>query len=52
MAKYLLLRSRLVLLKTSARCGTPIFLKVNHQLAGYRLVYGRAADFPLGCPVS
>jgi hypothetical protein len=32
MAKHLLLRSRLVLLKTSARCGTPIFLKANHRL--------------------
>ena len=32
MAKYLLLRSWLVFLKTSARCGLPIFLKVNHRL--------------------
>ena len=32
MAKYLLLRSGLVLLKTSTHCGMPIFLKVNHQL--------------------
>jgi hypothetical protein len=32
MAKYLLLRGGLVLLKTSAHCGTPIFLKANHQL--------------------
>ena len=31
MAKYLLLRGGLVLLKTSARCGT-IFLKANYQL--------------------
>ena len=32
MAKYLLLRDGLVLLKTSTHCGMPIFLKVNHQL--------------------
>jgi hypothetical protein len=32
MAKYLLLRGGLVLLKTSTHCGMPIFLKVNHQL--------------------
>src|SRR6202035_4588178 len=32
MAKYLLLRGGLVLLKTSTHCGTPIFLKANHQL--------------------
>jgi len=32
MAKYLLLRGWLVFLKTSVRCGLPIFLKVNHQL--------------------
>src|SRR6202162_672252 len=31
LAKYLLLRGGLVLLKTSAHCGMPIFLKVNHQ---------------------
>src|SRR6266849_10090487 len=32
MAKYLLLCSWLVILKTSSRCGLPIFLKVNHRL--------------------
>src|ERR1700693_512577 len=32
MAKYLLHRGGLVLLKTSTLCGMPIFLKVNHQL--------------------
>src|SRR5580700_4381267 len=32
LAKYLLLRDGLVLLKTSTHCGMPIFLKVNHQL--------------------
>src|SRR6266436_3492737 len=32
MAKYLLHRGWLVLLKTSAGRGLPIFLKVNHQL--------------------
>src|ERR1700757_1582081 len=32
MAKYLLLRGWLVFLKTSARCGLPIFLKVKHRL--------------------
>src|ERR1700736_6427187 len=32
MAKYLLLRSWLVFLKTRAGCGLPIFLKGNHQL--------------------
>src|SRR6266446_3562438 len=32
MAKYLLLRGWLVLLKTSIHCGLPIFLKVNHRL--------------------
>jgi hypothetical protein len=32
MAKYLLFRSWLVFLKTSARCGLPTFLKVNHRL--------------------
>src|SRR5271168_480336 len=32
MAKCLLLRGGLVLLKTSACCGLPIFLKANHQL--------------------
>src|ERR1700722_6320585 len=31
-AKYLLLRGGLVLLKTSTPCGMPIFLKVNRQL--------------------
>src|SRR5258705_2716598 len=32
MAKFLLLRGGLVLMKTSTHCGMPIFLKVNHQL--------------------
>src|SRR5271165_4843979 len=32
MAKCLLRRGGLVLLKTSACCGLPIFLKANHQL--------------------
>src|SRR6266436_3213167 len=32
MAKYLLLCSWLAILKTSSRCGLPIFLKVNHRL--------------------
>src|ERR1700737_4906329 len=32
MAKYLLLRSWLVFLKTRAGCGLPTFLKGNHQL--------------------
>src|SRR6202030_309988 len=32
MAKYLLLRGGLVLLKTCTQCGMPIFLKVTHQL--------------------
>src|ERR1700704_2514685 len=32
MAKYLLLRGWLVFLKTSIRCGLPIFLKDNHPL--------------------
>jgi len=32
MAKYLLLRGGLVLLKTSTYCGMPIFLKGNHRL--------------------